>query len=162
MNSDKPMIYIAAPFFNPTQLHIVQEIENQLIDADYEYFSPRLEGVLLEMTEAERVASMKDVYDGNIKKMEECSVMIAVVDGRDTGTTFEMGYFTKKKMCSQDNKLITFTNEDFGLNVMIQQSVDAHLKGIVALKDFLSLCNGAHAMSDDILSRFNDFHQGVY
>jgi nucleoside 2-deoxyribosyltransferase len=88
--------------------------------------------------------------------------MIAVVDDRDIGTIFEIGFFASKKLSQKDNLLITFTNKSFGLNVMIQQSVDAHLKGASDLTDLLLMSNYNNEMCGNQLSFFKNFNQDVF
>ena len=63
--------------------------------------------------------------------MINANILFAVVDGRDTGTVYEMGYFKaladhfkyKNKSSEAEHKRysITYTNENFGLNVMLKE-----------------------------------------
>ena len=53
--------YIASPFFTKSQLDTVKLIEKSLDNAGIKYFSPRSEGVLIEMTEEERKNKMKGI-----------------------------------------------------------------------------------------------------
>jgi nucleoside 2-deoxyribosyltransferase len=155
-------VYIAAPFFNEEQLEIVKSIEAALQESGIEYFSPRSEGVLIDLAPEDRAQHLKRIYESNVEHMLECNVMLAVVDGRDIGTIFEIGFFTSKRMTEKDNLLITFTNKSFGLNVMIQQSVDAHLKGVADLNDLLKICKYNLEITEDHLSFFRNFNQDVF
>ena len=81
--------------------------------------------------------------------MIDANVLFAIVDGRDTGTVYEMGYFRaltdhfklKSENSTAENKRysITYTNENFGLNIMLKESVDAHIIGVGDLKKFAGL-----------------------
>ena len=124
------MIYIASPFFNPEQISVVVAIEKKLEENGLAYFSPRSEGTLGEMTEEERQQSKHDVYTSNINHIEDCQEMIAVIDGRDVGTIWEMGYAT-----ALGKRIVSYSNEGFGLNVMLAESVQCHT---TTLADMLS------------------------
>jgi len=166
----KQKFYIAAPFFNEKQVKIVEGIEEILSANGFDYFSPRKEGVLIDVPPEERAQHTQRIYDSNINNIEDCDCMIAVVDGRDIGTIFEIGYFTAlKKNWGYDGdgneitrRLITFTDENFGLNVMIQKSVDAHMFGHSSLIEFLALCKYNLKMTDDELSLYRNFNEKVY
>lgn len=155
-------VYIAAPFFNDEQLETVKSIETELREQGVKFFSPRSEGVLVDLAPSERGQHLKVMYDSNIKNMMECNTMLAVVDGRDIGTMFEIGFFTSKRLSQKDNLLITFTNNSFGLNVMIQQSVDAHLKGVESLSELLHISNCNNEICNNQLSFFKNFSQDVF
>ena len=133
MNNPQKKVYIAGPFFNQVELEFVQEVEFILESAGIQYFSPRSEGVLIEMKDKEKAAALERIYQSNIDNICECNTMIAIIDGRDPGTIFEIGYMTALKDLFQNRKIITITNQDFGMNVMICQSVDAHLRSTVHL-----------------------------
>lgn len=128
-------VYIAAPFFNQEQLLAVNEIENILDKYGIEYFSPRLDGVLTEMSKTEKSERMKGIFLGNIAELNRCNLMIAVIDNYDTGTVFELGFFFGKK---KEEPIITVSNRDFDLNVMLKFSVSCHLKKIESLSVLIS------------------------
>jgi nucleoside 2-deoxyribosyltransferase len=162
MKFDQVYVYIAAPFFNAEQIKIVQDIEDTLRTADVKFFSPRSEGVLIEIAPQDRAAHLERVYQSNVEHMMDCNVMLAVVDGRDIGTMFEIGFFASKKLTNKDNLSITFTDKSFGLNVMIQQSVDGHLKGVGDLTMLLEMVKYNGGIGEEQLSFFKDFNQNVY
>ncbi|HEY6020834.1 MAG TPA: nucleoside 2-deoxyribosyltransferase [Candidatus Paceibacterota bacterium] len=157
-------VYIAAPFFNAEQLRAVEGIETALESAGVKFFSPRSEGVLVDLAPADRAAHLQRIYQSNINHMLECNAMLAVVDGRDIGTMFEIGFFTSKRLSEQhkDNLLVTYTDNSFGLNVMIQQSVDAHLKGLGDLASLLKMAKYNEQIGPDQLSFFKDFNQNTF
>ena len=119
------MIYIASPFFNESQLEFVKRIEIALQDAGIKFFSPRSEGVLIEMSPSKKAKAAKKIYDSNVKHIEDCDILLAVIDDRDTGTMFEIGYAAALK-----KPVVTLTNFDYQVNVMIKQCSYAHLKGL--------------------------------
>ena len=115
------MIYIAAPFFNEAQVELVDAIEQALDLNGIEYYSPRSEGVLMNMSPEEKKARMKYIFDKNVQMLNECDTVVAVIDNYDTGTVWEIGYaFAKEK------RIITITDHYYGVNVMINECIVAH------------------------------------
>jgi len=115
------MIYLASPFFNEEQLNTVMLIELALEEAGIPYFSPRSEGVLIDMTPEEREKAFEGIYLSNIQNMNDCDVMVANIDDRDTGTTFEIGYMT-----GRNKPVLSYSGHDYQINVMLRQSVLTH------------------------------------
>jgi hypothetical protein len=76
-------IYIAAPFFNLAERWIVEEIRNQLLMMGVPVFSP-----------------LHDVGEGpgeivaplDLKGLDRCEAVLAILNGSDAGTVFEVGY----------------------------------------------------------------------
>lgn len=114
-------VYIAAPFFTPKQLLVVEMIEYELSNAKVEFFSPRSEGTLKEMDAEERLAKMGDLFRSNIAHMDWCTHAIAVLDDYDKGVLFEMGY-----LYATDKKIIAYTNGYKGINVMLNEAIVSH------------------------------------
>lgn len=79
----KGRIYIAAPFFNLAERWIVEEIRNQFLIMNVPVFSP-----------------LHDVGEGpgeivaplDLEGLDGCNVVLAVLNGADAGTIFEVGY----------------------------------------------------------------------
>lgn len=87
INPGKGRIYIAAPFFNLAERWIVEEIRNQLMTMHVPVFSP-----------------LHDVGEGpgevvaplDLKGLDECQAVLAILNGADAGTVFEVGYAVAK------------------------------------------------------------------
>jgi hypothetical protein len=83
VTSGKGRVYIAAPFFNLAERWVVEEIRNQLLLMDVPVFSP-----------------LHDVGEGpgeivaplDLEGLDGCSSVLAVLNGGDAGTIFEVGY----------------------------------------------------------------------
>lgn len=140
------MIYIAAPFFDKKQLDTVVQIENILGENCISYYSPRSEGVLTSLVESERQKIKGDLYNSNIKHMYESTLAIAVIDGRDTGTIFEMGF-----MAALNIPIISVSNEGHGINVMLAESVRCHVS---SMGDLLEAIENPNYKSDPISGIF--------
>jgi len=76
-------IYIAAPFFNLAERWVVEEVRNQLLAMNVSVFSP-----------------LHDVGEGpgevvaplDLQGLDECQAVLAILNGADAGTIFEIGY----------------------------------------------------------------------
>ena len=154
----KMQLYLAGPFFNPKQVATIERIE-QMIAANFPHtismYSPRHDGVLAAMSPEERRRSTKKIFERNCEEIERSDVMLAVIDDRDVGTIWEMG-FACGNLCAP--WIITYTDQSYGLNVMIQESVEAHVRGIDELRDCLDyLVNG----DMNGVRLFRNFHEAV-
>lgn len=109
-------VYIAAPFFNEDQIRIVEELELTLEQHEIDYFSPRSEGTLSNMTREEQELSHRSIFESNVRNMDDCTHMIACVQYKDTGTIWEMGY-----MFGQEKEIVMMSEADT-VNVMLAQS----------------------------------------
>ena len=119
------MIYIAAPFFNAKQVDFVMAIENILEEYDMQYFSPRSFGIIQNLSKEQKAVRIKEIYECNVEKICESDTIIAVIDDLDTGTIWEMGYGT-----ALDMDIISISNHNYGLNVMLANSARRHLKDV--------------------------------
>jgi nucleoside 2-deoxyribosyltransferase len=127
-------VYIAAPFFNEEQLKTVKFLEDMLNVNGIEFFSPRSEGTLNQMSPEERKEKMGDVFESNIGHMDWCTHAVAVIDGYDKGVLFEMGY-----LYATDKPIVSYTNNYQGINVMLNEAIECHCEGVV---DVISALNG--------------------
>lgn len=85
-------IYLAGPWFNDEQMERIQKIEKTLelfSEQGVEVFSPRKETLVLPN------ASHKDrqkAFEGNIRGIDKCDMILVCADDNDKGTMFEAGY----------------------------------------------------------------------
>lgn len=125
-------IYLAAPFFNHEQLALVQAIEsvvNKLLPSNVVLYSPRTDGVLQDMPAAERRKAFGKIFKLNTDNIDRSSLVVAVLNWRDTGTLWEMGYAYGKRIPT-----VSVTTEDAKPNVMLKQSVEAHFHSVENLQ----------------------------
>lgn len=83
-------------------------------------YSPRIEG------DREAIRQMsKIVLVTNIELMNKSDLIIAVIDDRDQGVIWEMGYAHASGIPT-----ITISNEQHDINIMLSSSVDGHFMNI--------------------------------
>jgi nucleoside 2-deoxyribosyltransferase len=154
-------IYLAGPFFNDKQNETISRIEDEFDKHNLNYFSPRKSGgVIAHLSPEDRLKESKRIYDKNVEEMINANILFAVVDGRDTGTVYEMGYFKaladrrssdlEKSAAEHKRYSITYTNENFGLNIMLKESVDAHVVGVGDLIKFAGLISSYWEKTGDL------------
>lgn len=77
-------VYLAGPFFDSAQLWLIEELRELLIDAGAEVFSP-FHDVGMELPPSE-------IARFDLDGLRASDAMLAVFDGEDPGTVFEVGY----------------------------------------------------------------------
>lgn len=87
----KESVYIASPFFNEDQIAHVKRMEDELEERGFDVYSPMRDGVVLKPDAT--VETRLDTYYENLRAMNEADFMVAIINDKDTGTTFEQGYF---------------------------------------------------------------------
>lgn len=142
-------IYLAAPFFKPEQITLVDRIEKLVEGLGFDLFSPRREGTLLDMSKEERAAKSRSMFESNVRGIAERDLVLAVIDDSDRGVIWEMGF-----AYGVGTPVVTFTDHDYGLNVMIRESVRSHLRGMTDLRIFLQMMR-ASGWSEEIVSKFS-------
>ena len=89
-------IYLAGPWFTDEQA----EEHNRLLKAltertNYEIFNPRINGEIDTSTNRDK---MSQILIGNIEGISSSNVVVAIYDGKDTGTIWETGFAYAKKI----------------------------------------------------------------
>ncbi|MBS0955170.1 nucleoside 2-deoxyribosyltransferase [Lactiplantibacillus plantarum] len=130
--SDEPTIYLAGPWFTEGQPERLAKIEKLMDELELTYYSPRLDGIDLtpDATEADRNA----VFTDNVDHLKRAKLVVAVVDGFDTGTIWETG------TASGLDIPVAYYGEtlaDGTFNVMLAKSGKAVIENMTDLKAFL-------------------------
>ncbi|MFH5807877.1 nucleoside 2-deoxyribosyltransferase [Lactiplantibacillus plantarum] len=130
--SDEPTIYLAGPWFTEGQPERLAKIEKLMEELELTYYSPRLDGIDLtpDATEADRNA----VFTDNVDHLKRAKLVVAVVDGFDTGTIWETGtaYGLDIPVAYYSETLADGT-----FNVMLAKSGKAVIENMTDLKAFL-------------------------
>jgi nucleoside 2-deoxyribosyltransferase len=77
-------IYLAGPFFDLGQRWMVEEIYRTLVDLGAGVFSP--------LHEVGTGLSADAIAEADLRGLRGCSKVLALLDGGDPGTLFEVGY----------------------------------------------------------------------
>lgn len=105
-----PKVYLAGPFFTLAELWMVGQARRDLQAMGLEVFSPYHDVGL---------GSADDVVEKDLEGVRECDVLLAIGDGLDSGTIYEIGYaralnkpviFYAENESSQDKKMMEGSN----------------------------------------------------
>lgn len=110
-------VYIAAPFFSDDQINIVESVEDALLAGNIDFYSPRGEGILSKMSISDQNKTKGRIFKSNIDSMDACTHMVACVEHKDSGTTFEIGYFFAKQ-----KPIVLFSEKIETINVMLAEA----------------------------------------
>lgn len=86
-------VYLAGPFFNEEQIERIEFIEEAV--KDFNAFSPRKASLI---TKNSTEQDMVDTFKGNVDNIDMADFVLAIYDGKDTGTMFECGYAYAKNI----------------------------------------------------------------
>lgn len=81
--AERPMVYLAGPFFNLAQLWLVEQARLALLNMNLDVFSPYHDV---------GHGSAEDVVELDLEAIRNCDVLLALADGLDAGSIYEIGY----------------------------------------------------------------------
>ena len=90
------MIYLASSLFSEMERDYIDKIVHKIAtDLNLD----ELEDFYVPHRDNKYTYSEISIYDKNIENLNNCDIMIAILDGQDTdsGTAFEIGYFEAQK-----------------------------------------------------------------
>lgn len=137
-------VYLASGFFNDSQRDTVKKMEKFLEDRGYKVFSPFRDGITLKPNASQE--ERDQVFMENVENSTGLDLLIANVDGLDSGTMVEIGlrygywYASRNKWTEEPQevpRMITFSNEGWRLNVMLSGAVLSHCRGFEELATYL-------------------------
>lgn len=79
----RPRVYLAGPFFSMAQLWLVEEARNAFLSMGLQVFSPYHDV---------GHGTADEVVQKDIDAIRKCELMLAIGDGLDAGTLYEIGY----------------------------------------------------------------------
>ena len=150
-------VYIAGPFFNQTQIRLVERVEHAMTRYGVPYFSPRLQddNDNPETTEGLTPEKAARIFKADVVNLENASAVIAILDYAllpdqslrivtadrtsppvsipDSGTVWEMGYAYARGIPVYG---LTFHPSN-KMNLMLTQSCEGIIYGYVKLHMFL-------------------------
>lgn len=128
----KHNVYLASPFFKPDQIERVELVENLLEKHGYTYFSPRKELVCPPNATHEQ---RKKTFEGNHNGILDAEMVIAITDGKDVGTIWEMGVAYEANI-PVVGVALTLGNAPF--NLMLSESCFTTVRTVEELEEFLA------------------------
>lgn len=143
----KDRIYLAGPWFTPEAMETQLKVEAMAQKYGWAIFSPRLELTLKKDSTKEEQARC---FFMNVHGLKKCKLVLANVEGYDTGTLWEMGaaYMAGTPL------VIYSPNPDRKLNVMLAQGSQGFLAGWDAIENFL-LPQEARTFNWDAVKRWD-------
>lgn len=121
IESDPPSVYLAGPFFTIGQFFLIEEFYNALRDLGIDVFSP-----FHDVGMATSSTSSREIAKRDLKGLDDSDVMLALLDGEDPGTYFEIGH-------ARDNELPVVAyqhNPDLSHHTMLE-GTDCQIHGDV-------------------------------
>lgn len=82
-------VYLAAPFFNLGEIWMVEEARKCLLDMKVEVFSP--------LHDVGR-GPASEIAKADLEGLERCDAVLAILNGGDAGTIFEIGYAVAREI----------------------------------------------------------------
>lgn len=155
-DENKLIIYLAAPFFNETQVQRVRDLEKLLESCDsvpIKVFSPSRDGMFVQ-PDASR-SDRKLGFDINVGTVEQCDAVVAILDDPDTGTHVELG------MAYAMSKFVVgfYTTDKPKMNLMLSELLSARYQsdneGLIKYLTFLFKCKSS------LVNRGREFKQDL-
>ena len=123
-------IYLAGPFFNGEQVATQMRMEILCERYQWPFFSPRLECLV---TKESSMEMRRQAFFMNVHSIRTCRLVLANVEGLDTGTIWEMG-----AAYAYNRKVVVYSPDpQRKLNLMLAQGADGFLAGWEAIGNFL-------------------------
>lgn len=142
--SDK--LYLAGPWFTPEAMETQIRIEQIAANNGWHVFSPRIE---LTLNKDSTPEDHRRCFTINNMGLRKCKLIIANVEGYDTGTLWEMG-----AAYAYGTPLVIYSpNPQRRLNVMLSQSCEGFLAGWEKVEQFLTPKNTTFTW--DALEKWN-------
>lgn len=112
-------VYLAAPFFNDEEIERVEKVAKVLRDAHgLDVFSPKENQ--LEGTEYMSQPWRDAIFANDCTNIHKADIMVAIYDGNDAGTYFEIGYAYANRI-----PIIVYNEKDDLANLMVTESARA-------------------------------------
>jgi nucleoside 2-deoxyribosyltransferase len=80
-------VYLAGPFFSMSQRWVIHEFREALLSMNLQVFSPFHDV---------GIGNASEVAELDIEGINKCDLLLAIIDGLDSGTLFEIGYARAK------------------------------------------------------------------
>lgn len=134
----KIRVYLAGPYFTDDHKKTIDQVRKDLMEMSSRIvvYSPFHDGI--DFSEAgknvkgEKSLVAKMIFSENIAAINHSDIVLALVDDRDPGTIMEIGYAAGK-----DIPVVTYSGQNYGVNLMISNSSVAHYTDLKAMVQFI-------------------------
>jgi len=164
------MIYFAGGWFTEKQNKLYDKITRILKEefSELEFFIPRDLGInLMEKSPEERKLMMKKTFALDTGMLlvtaKTDGFILAIIDDYDVGMVWECGFAFGISLGKLP--IVTYTDMDYGLNVMLRESAIAHIRGADELRNFLQryVFHGANTQALlEIAKDYQNFSEKVF
>lgn len=145
-------IYLAHPAFSPDQIEYANKLQTWLSEFTVRYasrfkvtvFNPFNYGPNIENDPEARKVLASTILESNVRLINRSSIVLALIDNRDAGVIWELGYaYARRRDSEATPYIMTFSAGDFTNNIMIEQSVFQHFTNIDSQEAFNSRIGNA-------------------
>lgn len=139
------LIYLAAPWFNQSQMERMQKVlrllkEWSCLGTDRRIFAPY--EVFVCPPDASKMIRRR-TYEGNLCAIADCDIVVAITDEKDMGTIFEVGYAAAiRDLHTRQLPIVVGCALDLPegakFNLMLAEGFDVICTSIKDLRDYLA------------------------
>ena len=163
------MNYFAAGWFTPKASKLYDKLTKVLKEyPELGWFIPRDLGINL----ATKSPKKRELLINKVFALDTGMILLvaktdgfilAVIDDYDVGMVWECGFAFGISLGKLP--IVTYTDENYGLNVMLRQSAAAHIRGVKELRNFLKryIYHGANTQALlQVAKDFQNFSKEVF
>lgn len=110
---NKPIVYLAGPFFTLAELWLVEQAKSNLEDLGLEVFSPY---------HAIGPGAAHEVAQKDLIGLDRSNIVFAIGDGMDSGTVFEIGYAIAK-----GKKVVMYCENETTENIKMMEGTNCYI-----------------------------------
>jgi nucleoside 2-deoxyribosyltransferase len=130
-----PRVYIASPIFTPEDRGKVGEVAGMLEQLSYITYCPHRDGIMLDKDAPS--SAREEVFQSNVRAIRRADVMLAILDVKDTGTIWELGFAMGANI-----PIVALTLSSARMNVMLERGVLCHLTQRHELENVMTALRG--------------------
>jgi nucleoside 2-deoxyribosyltransferase len=150
-------VYIAANLFTPFDRKRNSQIADHLIERGHEVFLPQNL-----RTEGGRRPSPSEIFEGCVRGVDDCELVIGLVDGADvdSGTAWELGYAYARGKPIVSLRTDYRSAEHGPVNIMLEFSSDVLVRSVDPLDTDAAAVEALLAAVDNFGPRESDPNAG--
>ena len=133
----KIKVYVAGPYFTDDQKKTLDDVYDKFNGSNiFKLYFPFRHGLdyrklIQEGNDPEKTAEL--IFVENLVALSHADLIVSLIDDKDTGTSIEIGIALKNK-----TPVITYSSNDYGVNLMLASSVLTHTKTLKKLENAMN------------------------